>query len=413
MAFPATAALDDFNRANAGPPPSASWSNRPLIASATGSTGLKVSSNAVIPDRTDLYYEGWWNPSQYRTSSGLVEVWAVVGTIDRELFRLWMHLNSPGVDGATDGYFVQYDFSSGTDALGVFRVTNDTITQLGANISLEIGSGDGVGLAHDGSTLTVYHYDADGGGDIRNWASVGTRSDSTYTSGFLGAGISYEGSASTLSLTTFGGGEASAGSTVALEQAVETDTAFSFTPSGQSTVVFEQAPERDVAFDFTPAASASALLERASETDVAFDFSPVPGAVSVLLERAVEVDAAFAFVSGGAVVFVDASGFPRAADGSVVMTSSTTGADQDETGFLRAPSGELVYTTSLVGAVRGEGFLRSPSHALVIAVGASGVRETGFLRDSNWALCVTTTGPWTVQEGFMRDSSSRLAVTLV
>ena len=54
MAFPTTGLLDDFNRADEGPPPSASWS-----ISYGGPHGeLKVSSNqCVVSDLTAGYFE--------------------------------------------------------------------------------------------------------------------------------------------------------------------------------------------------------------------------------------------------------------------------------------------------------------------------------------------------------------------
>lgn len=209
MAFPATATLDDFNRGNEGPPPSSSWSSRPLISSGT-TGGLRVTSNTARPSgTTNMYYEGWLHGASYDTARGLVECWCILGARDREFFRLWMHLQNPGVDGATDGYHLEWDYGSSGDIVSLFRTDNDASTVLGAGIALPLVAGDGLGFSHDGTTFTVFHYASTAGGDIRNWRAIDSRSDSTYTSGYLGLGMNYAGNAgSTLAIDAIGGGEA-------------------------------------------------------------------------------------------------------------------------------------------------------------------------------------------------------------
>ena len=55
------APLDDFNRANVGPPPSSQWSN-PLIPA---QIGMKVVGNALACDIAGLC-SAWWNVATFQ-----------------------------------------------------------------------------------------------------------------------------------------------------------------------------------------------------------------------------------------------------------------------------------------------------------------------------------------------------------
>ncbi len=102
-----------------------------------------------------------------------------------------------------------------------------------------------------------------------------------------------------------------------------------------------------------------------------------------------------------------AGGFPRLADGSLAMTTATTGAGWSS-GQLLAPTGELVVTTAPPVQPSG-GLPRDATGALAVAVDAAGTWSAGFVREVNGALCVTSSGPFSPQGGFQRDGAGRLA----
>lgn len=198
MPAPSQPILDNFNRADTGPPPSGSWSFAELIPADSSSSGLKVVANKLAPKDDVSSYAGYWNPAAYQTPA---EVYATI-TAGRELLRLWLCISGQEGAGTANGYYLEYDFSSGTDTLGVYRVTNGVATLLGALINQEVASGDSIGLHHSGTTLEVWYRPVAGA-----WASLGTRADSTYTSGFLGTSIDRQGNVgSLLALDDFGGG---------------------------------------------------------------------------------------------------------------------------------------------------------------------------------------------------------------
>lgn len=61
MAFPTTPILDNFNRGDEGPPPSANWTT---VTWSDG--GLKVLSNAAVPEATTTGdYIIYWNASTF------------------------------------------------------------------------------------------------------------------------------------------------------------------------------------------------------------------------------------------------------------------------------------------------------------------------------------------------------------
>lgn len=76
--FPTTGLIDNFNRANAGPQPSASWSQGPLDF--TASEGLVVSGNQLARNSTgSSYQDSYW--SNVQTSSGNSEAYATVASV--------------------------------------------------------------------------------------------------------------------------------------------------------------------------------------------------------------------------------------------------------------------------------------------------------------------------------------------
>lgn len=181
--FPTTPLLDDFNRGNEGPPPSASWTDI--------TNGLKVISNVIGGDQAGQN-TSYWNVETFSTN---VESFIDV-TTKTDLVGHWAGINWQGV-GATatfDGYIISMQSLSGTDAWKFFRILNGTPTQLGATITRELTAGDQIGIRRtdNDSILEAFH----------NGTSIGTRSDATYTSGNIGANVA----ATAARSDNFGGG---------------------------------------------------------------------------------------------------------------------------------------------------------------------------------------------------------------
>jgi hypothetical protein len=186
-AFPTTGILDDFNRANEGPPPSASWNN-------DGSTGWKVVSNQCVPQDIANNAAAWLPASPFGANQ---EEYLTLVTVpaDTKLFDLYFKTS------ATNNYYellITKTVGAGNDIWQVYRDDNAVPTQLGANIIQEISNGDSIGVDYTNGVITVW-YKASGG----SWTSLGTRAETTYQSGTGYLGFYTSGSAV---VDNFGGG---------------------------------------------------------------------------------------------------------------------------------------------------------------------------------------------------------------
>ncbi len=74
--------------------------------------------------------------------------------------------------GTLNGYYL---FVNSTSAK-LYRIDSGTNTQLGADFTQTIATGDSFGMSLVGSTITVYFKAAAG-----SWTSLGTRTDATYS----------------------------------------------------------------------------------------------------------------------------------------------------------------------------------------------------------------------------------------
>lgn len=173
--FPTNGILDSFNRADEGPPPSASWTS--IVNSVAEDAGLRVSSNelrAVNSNLNSAYLNANYGPN--------VEGYMTLrnnSTVDRMGFYFRF-------DPATDnGYSVLARGASPSNTIRVYRVTAGAFNQLGADISQTIAVGDSLGLTMISDTITVYYKVGAG-----SWTALTTRTDSTYTgAGKLGVAI--------------------------------------------------------------------------------------------------------------------------------------------------------------------------------------------------------------------------------
>lgn len=202
MAFPVTTLLDDFNRANEGPPPSAAWTTGCL----GGSAGLKVVSNKCVANASEA--DGYWNAGV--TSSADCEAY---GTIDTILFNesLYLYLRLANIGSSTtDGYRVRCQFRITILDTRYFlqRLDNGVATNVkSSDVTAGAADGDSYGAELIGTTLTAYKKPAAG-----SWAAASSTTDSTYSAaGYIGGGLSSTDAGSTLD--DFSGGPFAGGTT--------------------------------------------------------------------------------------------------------------------------------------------------------------------------------------------------------
>lgn len=188
--FPATPILDDFNRANEGPPPSANWT-KPTYATFVG---IKVVSNAVVQDVLNTN-DGlaYWNVENFGPDC---EAYVTINSFTGTDAFLILHVRMDVING--NGY--KLDWNKFTGNIRVFRIDAGVRTQLGASIAKTVSAGDSLGILMVGNVITVY-YKASGG----SWVDLATRTDSTYTAaGKIMLGI--WNNATVSPLDNFGGG---------------------------------------------------------------------------------------------------------------------------------------------------------------------------------------------------------------
>lgn len=183
MAFPTTGILDDFNRANEGPPPSASWVSTGIY---DATPGVSVVSNTLADSGT--FVGGAWG-TQFGPDS---EIFLTVTTLmdDGLELRLWLRGQQIGNSTTVDGYFIIFNRQDVLPGIRYrfIREDNGTGTQLGAFVddtSGVLATGTKFGVDMSGSTITGY---ANRSG---SWTTVDTRTDTTYSaSGYIGLSTS-------------------------------------------------------------------------------------------------------------------------------------------------------------------------------------------------------------------------------
>lgn len=203
MAFPTTSILDDFNRANEGPPPGADWSTP--VGGPAGSSGLKVLSNVC---GTDNIIDVVGSAMRTATSGPDCEVYATITTLpdDTDFVILGARYNE--TDAFTwDGYFL-YWHRDDTNSLGNggswFEVViASTMVDVIGITNLTVSAGDALGMSVIGSAIKVYHKPSAGA-----WTPVGSGTDSSIT----GAGHLYVMTDDTTTrIGDFGGGTGGGG----------------------------------------------------------------------------------------------------------------------------------------------------------------------------------------------------------
>jgi len=185
--FPQNGIIDNFNRADEGPPPSASWGGLVFPAS----DGEAVISNVcACPSGAAGFASSYYNTSYGPDCEVYVKI-AAVSNFEGCLLRV-SNPNNASITG--------YELLAKSDnTIRVRRFDNSgSATQI-FTVAQAVANGDSVGMNAIGNVITVYYKSGAGA-----WTSMGTADGSAYTSaGFLG--VETDGT-SGATLDDFGGG---------------------------------------------------------------------------------------------------------------------------------------------------------------------------------------------------------------
>lgn len=145
-AFPHVALIDDFNRANEGPPPSASWSNYV-------GAGLLVDTNRVSTSDVSASDNGsYYNVRKYGPD---IDVTALISTKGTRWFSLAVRLRQES-DGTWSGLEILLD-SSPVNSAVVFELYHNVYTQVQPQFPFTWATGDSFGVRLTGPVIQPYY----------------------------------------------------------------------------------------------------------------------------------------------------------------------------------------------------------------------------------------------------------------
>lgn len=176
--FPSTPVLDNFNRADEGPPPSASWGS--FHSSWSFADELSVSGNqAYALISTGANY---WNVENFGPDC---EVYCTVSDVPAFAAQTIIYLRVVGesTDLTTTGSYYALLINSGASTVHQilrFSGGSSTILASGTN-TITLATGDKIGLSRIDNTLTAYHKPAAGA-----WSSFDSVVDGSPLSAIAG-----------------------------------------------------------------------------------------------------------------------------------------------------------------------------------------------------------------------------------
>lgn len=150
MAFPTTSLVDDFNRADTGPPPSSNWTG-PIIS---GNDGYKVVSNQATPNTVAC--SDYWNAATFGPDTEAYVT--VASSADGDYTELFVRLAPVGPNGYL-ARFRRADANPGYTNF-IYRCDSGSFTQLttGTDNSAAFSANDKLGVEIIGTTITMYRF---------------------------------------------------------------------------------------------------------------------------------------------------------------------------------------------------------------------------------------------------------------
>lgn len=182
--FPTTPILDNFNRGNGGPPPSANW------GSFDSSWGILGQLTIVGGQAYSPIDEGgnYWSANSFGPNCEVYCNVMDVGSPDVSTQTvLYLRILGENSDRSTDGSFysllVNTNYNNPGDTIyNIMRADGSNTTILSGGVDVfTLSSGDGIGLRRNGNTLTVYHKPVGG-----SWTLFDTVEDNSPLSSVVG-----------------------------------------------------------------------------------------------------------------------------------------------------------------------------------------------------------------------------------
>jgi hypothetical protein len=172
--------LDNFNRANQGPPPSSNWGNK---INGTDISGLTVTANEMRRATTPSGHgSAWWNVTTFGPDVAVAGFLPDASTSSGNWVNLYLRLQSVGTS-AVDGYFC--NFEPDTQIIRVYRYNNDGNVLISDTVSFDLAQNDAIGCEAIGQTITAWVNTGSG------WQSIVSAIDSTYgAAGHVGVQMS-------------------------------------------------------------------------------------------------------------------------------------------------------------------------------------------------------------------------------
>ncbi len=162
MAYPDVSVVDDFNRANEGPPMTG-WV-------VSGGTGLNIVSLTCQSTNFASYNGGSWNTSYGPNAETAVRI-NQIPALTSQYHGITVRLQTAN-DYDADHYALISTFVSGSnnDTCYIEKQLSAVATQLGATISLgaDLAANDVIGIRATSTTIEAF----------RNGSVIGTRTDS-------------------------------------------------------------------------------------------------------------------------------------------------------------------------------------------------------------------------------------------
>lgn len=190
MAFPVNGILDDFNRANEGPPPSASWIAMPTLG------GLVVSSNQCA-----LFNVSADGGAIYDTTFGpdCEAYYTITGLDSSGTGAFLMHLRCQSND-ILDCYYID-TLVQPNYPVNLHSSVGGSATTLDQSAPLNLAVGDSLGMSAVGTTIKVYYKPSAG-----SWTEIISVTDSAISAaGKIGV-LFYPQVGSGVTIDNFGGG---------------------------------------------------------------------------------------------------------------------------------------------------------------------------------------------------------------
>lgn len=197
MTWPTTGLLDNFNRGDEGPPPSASWDGPAF----PGDGEWEVASLVCRPDNaSSTWCDDWWTTSfgpdceVYNTMSALCQ--------SPYEYQVMARLADPGT-ASISGFYAEVVTTAGpTYTWKLWRLDSAaSFTQIGATGSGSISAGDKIGFECIGENLKLYRYTG-GAWDVQ----VSTSSASYNRAGYIGFSANSGSGANNIRVEDFSGG---------------------------------------------------------------------------------------------------------------------------------------------------------------------------------------------------------------